>query len=231
MNVASSLTYFFIILTYDNEPFIIFADGYYIFLCLCRWIIQKAFYYPKTVGRCGCSGISWRDLFLFCPTCHKPITKALNPKQALKLDDFEDVSPTYIGCATINRWRRTLSPREAHYEVLTMTPDRIERLDRAPEDEELHGKLMPMDLYLSDSAATSAAAIDHDMGGKQGDEAPFRDIKVMLGLSVGASVLTDKRHEEKRRFCIQVILSELKLFKNFSQNFSNLTMTILLDLS
>ncbi len=174
------------------------------FLCFCRWIIQNSFYYPKTVGRCGCSGISWRDLILFCPSFSKPKIQETNPKQALTLDDLDGLTPTYIGCATINRWRRTTSPREAHYEVLSMTPHGIERLDRAPEDQELHGNLMPMDVYLSDCAATSAAAIDHDMGGKQGDEAPFRDLKVMLGLSVGASVVSDKRHEEKRHFCIQV---------------------------
>ena len=85
-----------------------------------------------------------------------------------------------------------------------MTPDRIERLDRAPKDEELHGKLMPRDVYLSESAATSAAAIDHDMGRKQGNEAPFRDLKVILGLSLGASVVADKRHEDKRNVCIKV---------------------------
>ena len=100
------------------------------FLCLCRWIIQKAFYYPKAVGRYGCSGISWRDLFLFCPTLSQPKIQAMGPKQALHLDDLDDFSPTYMGCATINRLRRTFSPKEAHYEVLTMTPDGIERLER-----------------------------------------------------------------------------------------------------
>ena len=167
-------------------------------------MIQNAFYYPKTVGRCGCSGISWRDLFPFFPTFGKTKILAMNPKQALTLDDLDDFTPTYIGCTTINRWRRTTSPREAHYEVLTMTPQGIERLDRPPEDQELRGSLTPMDIYLSDAAATSAAAVDHEMGGKQGDEAPFRDLKVMLGLSVGASVVADKRHEEQRHSCIQV---------------------------
>ena len=174
------------------------------FLLICRWIIQKAFYYPKTIGRCGCSGISWTDLFLYWPTFGKAKVQALNRSAALTLDDLDDVTPTYIGCATVNRWRRTPSPREADYEVLTMTPHGIERLDRAPEDEEFHGKLMPMDVYLSDAAATSAAAVDHDSGGVVGDEEQFGDLKVMLGLSMGASVVADKRHEEKRHFCVQV---------------------------
>ena len=131
-------------------------------LITCRWIIQKAFYYPKTVGTCGCSGISWSDFFLFWPTFGKPNIQAVNRSVTLTLDDLDDITPTHIGCVTINRWRRTPSPREAHYDFLTMSPHVIKRLDRAPEDEEFHGKLMPMDVYLSDAAATSAAAVDQD---------------------------------------------------------------------
>lgn len=127
---------------------------------------------------------------------------------ALTLDDLDDVTPTYIGCVTVNRWRRTPSPREAHYEVLTMSPHGIERLDRAPEDEEFHGKLTPMDVYLSDAAATSAAALDPDGGRMVNDEAHIRDLKAMLGLSLGASIVADKRHEEKRHFCVQVMRGE-----------------------
>jgi len=85
-----------------------------------------------------------------------------------------------------------------------MSPHVIERLDRPQGDEELSGKLTPMDVYLSDAAATSAAAVNHQMGRLQGDEASFNDFKVLLGLSFGASVVSDKRHEEKRHFCLQV---------------------------
>ena len=85
-----------------------------------------------------------------------------------------------------------------------MTPHGIERLDRPPEVQELRGNLTPMDVYLSDAAATSAAAVDHEMGAMKGDEAPFRDLKAMLGLSFGTSVVADKRKEERRHFCVQV---------------------------
>ena len=128
----------------------------------------------------------------------------MTSKQALTLDDLEELKPTYIGCVTVNRWRRTHSTRESHYELLTMSPHGIERLDHVPDEPGLHDKLMPMDVHLSDAAATSAAAVNHDMGVKQGDAAPFREMKVMLGLSVGASVVADRRHEKKRHFCIQV---------------------------
>ena len=93
-----------------------------------------------------------------------------------------------------------------------MSPHGIERLDRAPEDEEFHGKLMPLDVFLSEAAAMSAAAVDHDSGGIVGDEAHFRDLKAMLGLSLGASRVADKRHEEKRHLCVQVMREEKFLY-------------------
>ena len=85
-----------------------------------------------------------------------------------------------------------------------MSSHSIERLDRPQSEQELHGKLMPMDVYLSDAAATSASALNHHMGGMQGDEEAFRDLKVMLGLSTGASLVSDERYEQKRPFCVQV---------------------------
>ena len=132
-------------------------------------------------------------------------------KQALTLDDVDDLSPIYIACTTVNGWRRTSSPGEPHYEVLTMSPHGIERLDRCSDEQELHGKLLAEDVYLSDAAATSNAAVSYDMGVQQCDEAPSRDLKVMLGLSAGAYIVADQRHETKRHFCVQVMNKEIQL--------------------
>ena len=66
-----------------------------------------------------------------------------------------------------------------------MSPHVIERLDRAPEDEEFHGKLMPMDVYLSAAAATSAAALDHDSGRLLDDEAQCQRFKSNVGTLLG----------------------------------------------
>ena len=153
---------------------------------------------------CGCVGITWRNLFLYCPTCCKPEIKGIGYSKALTLDDLDEMTPTYIGCVTSNLWKRTSSPREPDYEVLTMSSHDIERLDRPVGEEELYGKLRPMDVYLSEAAATSAAALNHQMGVEQGEQAPFKDLKVLLGLSLGASIVSDERHEEKRNFCLQV---------------------------
>ena len=169
-----------------------------------RWIIQKAFFYPKTVGVCGCAGITWRNLCLHCPYCCEPKITGIRYSQALTLEDLDDVTPIYIGCITSNQWKRTPSPREDHYEVLTMSPQDITRLDRPQNEQELRGKLTPMDVYLSEVTATSASAINYHMGSMQGDEAPFKDLKVLLGLSVGASMISDERHEQERPFRLQV---------------------------
>ena len=188
-----------------------------------RWIIQKAFFYPKTVGKCGCEGISWRNLFLYCPTCYQPNGQLGNIRsnQALTLDDLDEFTPTYIGCTTSNQWKRSPSPREAHYEVLTMSSQSIERLDRRQSEGELHGKLMPVDVYLSDVVATSASALNYHMGSMQGDEEPFTDLKVLLGLSTGSSIVSDERHERKRPFCVQVrIFIQLDIYIAFYFFFS-----------
>lgn len=169
-----------------------------------RWRIQRAFYTAASVGSWGCAGISWRDLFLRCPTCRTGIQR-INLSRSLTLEDLDDVKPIYIGGITINKWRRTTSPKEPDYELLTMSPNGIERLDRPPNECEFGGKLMPMDMYLSDVMATSAAAVDHHMGAREGDDASFKDLKVMLGVAMGTAIVADERHEGKRNCCIQIL--------------------------
>lgn len=124
--------------------------------------------------------------------------------------------PVYISGITINKWRRTNSPKEPDYELLMMTPHGIERLDRPPNEREFDGKLMPVDIYLSDAMATSAAAVDHHMGARESDDASFRDLKVILGVSMGTAIVSDERHEGKRNCCIQVRTPSLSLVKSLA---------------
>lgn len=130
------------------------------------------------------------------------------------MEDLDDVKPIYISGVTINKWRRTSSPREPDYELLIMSPNGIERLDRPSDEPEFDGKLMPMDVYLSDAMATSAAAVDHHMGARESDDASFRDLKVMLGVAMGTAVVADARHERKRNCCIQVKIKQTITNKN-----------------
>ena len=132
----------------DVFPFLFFSFFFVLIHFFSRWIIQKGFYYPQTVGEYGCSGISWRDLILFWPASKNSRVQHVTSKQALTLDDVDDLSPIYIACTTVNGWRRTSSPGEPHYEVLTMSPHGIERLDRCSDEQELHGKLLAEDVYL-----------------------------------------------------------------------------------
>lgn len=169
-----------------------------------RWRIQRALYTPESVGCCGCAGISWRDLFLRCPNCSSQVQR-INQSHALTLEDLDDVKPTYISGVTINKWRRTTSPKEPDYELLTMSPHGIERLDRPSYEHEFDGKLMPSDIFLSDAMATSAAAVDHHMGKMEENSAHFKDLKVILGVAMGIAMVADTRHEEKRNCCLQTL--------------------------
>lgn len=170
-----------------------------------RWRIQKALYTSASVGYCGCAGISWRDLFLRCPRCPRSMPRGINISTALTLEDLDDVKPIYISGITINKWIRTNSLKEPDYELLMMSPNGIERLDRPANEREFDGKLMPMDIYLSDAMATSAAAVDHHMGARESDDASFRDLKVILGIAMGTAIVADERHEGKRNCCIQFL--------------------------
>ena len=172
---------------------------------LLRWRIQKALFSPSSVGWCGCAGISYRDFFLTCPTCLNS-SKSINldPNRPLTLEDLENVKPILLSNAVVNRWRRTTSPTEPDYEVLTMSPHRIERLDRPPGEREFEGKLMPEDIYLSDAMATSAAAVDHHMGALEGAGELFKDLKVTLGIAMGTSIIGDPKQVKSLNLCLQV---------------------------
>ena len=64
----------------------------------------------------------------------------------------------------VNRWQRDDKSEES-YELLTMSPTGIERLDRKAHGKDpFEGKLVPQDIKLSDAMATSAAALSTHMG-------------------------------------------------------------------
>ena len=128
----------------------------------------------------------------------------LNPHRPLTLEDLEMVRPILISNAVVNRWRRTASPTEPDYEVLSMSPHGIERLDRPPDQREFEGRLMPGDIYLSDAMATSAAAVDHHMGALEGGDEMFKDLKVTLGIAMGSSLIGDPRKEKTLNVGLQV---------------------------
>ena len=129
----------------------------------------------------------------------------LDQDRPLTLEDLEVVKPILISNAVINKWHRTTLPTEPDYEVFSMSPHQIERLDRPPDEREFEGRLMPGDIYLSDAMATSAAAVDHHMGALEGEgEELFKDLKVTLGIAMGTSLIGDPRKEKTLNVCLQI---------------------------
>ena len=154
---------------------------------ICRWRLRKAFYSKESqVTR----GWLERFQEVFCPlwTCIKksssrksrqhteqqtdilgdhdrlandPFTEGTEPieKRALNLGDLSGMEPEYISNVTVHNWKKNEnSDRDS--DLLTMSPTRIERLDRDPSSlDQFKGKLGPRDVELSDAMATSAAAI------------------------------------------------------------------------
>ena len=95
------------------------------------------------------------------PRANDPFTEGTEPieKRALNLGDLGGMAPEYISNVTVQNWKKNEnSDRDS--DLLTMSPTRIERLDRDPSSfDQFKGKLEPRDGGLSDAMATSAAAI------------------------------------------------------------------------
>ena len=95
---------------------------------------------------------------------------------------------------TVNRWKRN-DGSDKNYEILTMSPSVIERLDLRPQERQFEGKLEPKDVKLSDAMATSAAAISMQMG--KYDEGLTR-FHTLLGLEMGARMISDIQSVKKK---------------------------------
>ena len=163
-----------------------------------RWRLQKAFYTPQSVGATGCTGIGCHDLILGYPWFISTKTKILS------LADFENVSPFYICNTTVNDWKRTPDDEES-FELLTLTPREVRRLDSPYEEDVFMDKLEPEDIRLSEAMAISAAALAPRMGGISGEGKDVTtDLKIILGVAMGASILSDPRKDRRRNICLQV---------------------------
>ena len=163
-----------------------------------RWCLQKAFYTNAGAGTCGCGGITTADCFLDLPDYQK---QSLDPERPLSLADLEGIMPQYICNAVVNKWQR--KPEDRDYELLTMTPTGIERLDCPPGEDEI-GTLMPRDIKLSQAMAASAAAVSPHMGKYEEDTLSFKDLQIILGIGMGTHVLSDPRAIERSPIILQV---------------------------
>ena len=92
---------------------------------------------------------------------------------------------------------------DENYEILTMSPSVIERLDRRPQEEQFEKKLEPEDVKLSAAMATSAAAISTHMGKYDRSLQGLTRFHTLLGLEMGATMISD----------IQAVQNESMLMK------------------
>ena len=189
--------------TFPKEGLIQFFSSsvkYYLFFP--RWRLQRAFYTHKSVGKWGCQGIGFEDIFL--ATCkgasdtkHKrrehnkpgPLTLA-----DLWADEGEDLKycmkPQYISNVVVNEWSLDEEDKQ-RYELLVMSPTVIKRLDRREGEVQFEGRLEPKDVELSAAMATSAAAVARNVGAYENSMEGFKQLQVVLGLGMDSSWVSD----------------------------------------
>lgn len=89
------------------------------------------------------------------------INNAPPKKRLLNLADLRGMEPELISNATVHEWAKNPSSGR-DYALLTMSPTKIERLDRDPSIVNVfEGKLDPRDVALDDAMATSAEGKSH----------------------------------------------------------------------
>lgn len=162
------------------------------------------------MGPTGCSGIGFQDVFLTWTSCVTPGThQPLADKEQgpLSLGDLEGVKPKYPSNITVNDWCVGDSETERKYELLVMSPTVIERLDRRPGEEQFDNKLDPQDIDLSTAMATSAAAVARHMGAYGQSAESFKKLQTVLGLGMGASMVSDVESLKRENFYLRVSIS------------------------
>jgi len=86
-----------------------------------------------------------------------------------------------------------ISVREPPFELLTMAPSGIERIDNDSGKLQFENRLHPADIKLSEAMATSAAAISYHMGQYESKLASLQSIQIMLGLGFGKSQIAEPK--------------------------------------
>ena len=180
-----------------------------------RWRLQKAFFDPQSVGSHGCLGISCKDFFPIlsyfacCRTKHDPDT------YPLKMSDLRGVNPQYVSNVAVDYWRLNSSSRSTPFAVVSLAPDRNQRIDGPPEHTL---NLDPGNVDHVDAMVTSAAVMA--LSPEQNE--PFRDLQIMLGLILRKGFNTGQRQEQpplQRRLCYGVGRAEISVI-NYESDLS-----------
>ena len=113
------------------------------------------------------------------------------------------MKPQYICNIVVNEWEAS-EQDAATFDLLTMTPTDIQRITSEPGSSEFSEKLTPCDVQLSDAMATSAAAVSRNMGAYQESTKSVKHIQTILGLGMGASMISDLASEKREGSCVKV---------------------------
>ncbi|KAL9973415.1 hypothetical protein ACROYT_G019873 [Oculina patagonica] len=172
-----------------------------------RWRLQKAFYTDASIGATGCSGIGFDDIFLrwTCVSQVKRPPLAENEPGPLSLGDLQGVKPLYLSNIVVNEWRVAETDAELKYGLLVMSPTEIERLDRRPQEQQFEDRLDPHDIDLSAAMAISAAAVARHMGAYGQSVESFKQLQIVLGLSMGAPMVSDVEGLKRENCCMRVL--------------------------
>ena len=172
-----------------------------ILLIFFRWRLQKAFFTPQSAGSHGCRGISCKDFFpiLSCFACCR--NKRDPDTYPLKMSDLRDVKPQYVSNVAVDYWRLNSSSRSTPpFAVVSLAPDTNQRIDGPPEHTL---NIDPENVDQVDAMVTSAAVMA--LSPEQNE--PFRDLQIMLGLSLRKGFKTGQPQEQPRlhrRLCYGV---------------------------
>ena len=172
-----------------------------------RWRLQRAFYTRESVGKWGCQGISFEDIFLTkCKgASHREHEQLGNDESGpLTLGDLgPGMKPQYMSNVVVNEWSLDEDEKQ-RYELLVMSPTVIERLDRRENQVQFEGRLEPKDVKLSAAMATSAAAVARNMGAYENSTEGFKQLQVVLGLGMDSSLVSDTHTLNERNWYWEV---------------------------
>lgn len=152
-----------------------------------KWRLQKAFFTQRSVGSHGCGGISCRQFFPVISCCRTEHDPAVHP---LMMSDLKNVTPEYVSNVAVDYWRLNTSQSSApSYAVMSMSPVENQRIDNQPEETV---RLPPERVRQADAMVTSAAVMA--LSPEQND--PFRDLQIMLGLTLRKGFKTSYPSQE-----------------------------------
>ena len=103
------------------------------------------------------------------------------------MSDLEEIKPQYISNVAVDYWRKKPILREPSYSLMTLSPTENERIDHQPGEPGVGDTLLPCNIHQADAMVASAAAMV--VGPEQ--EEPFRDLQILLGLTLRKGIRSD----------------------------------------